>query len=97
MGNYIVAQAVQASLGQLPLHALAVGVEVHGSRIRLRFQLSEITEEDEAGIGEIVNGLETLVGDEVAVESMREIRNEHEISPTDGVRWIVLVRRERRG
>lgn len=45
--NYVIAQTVAASRGQIPEHALAFGVEVDGPRLRLRFQLSEVTEEEE--------------------------------------------------
>lgn len=66
--NYIVAQAVQASLGQIPEHALAVSVEVAGARVRLRFQLSEATEDDVADMDDIVSELEGLVGPDVHVD-----------------------------
>lgn len=90
--NYVVAQAVQASLGQIPAHALAVGVAVAGSRVRLRFQLSEATEDDMADMDDIVSELEALVGNDVHVDRIHEVRPEREISPSDGVRWIFLAR-----
>jgi hypothetical protein len=90
--NYIVAQVVQASLGQIPEHALAMGVEVAGTRVRLWFQLSEATEDDEADMDDIIGELEALVGEEVQIEAVHEVRAEREISPSDGVRWIFLAR-----
>ncbi|WP_157181454.1 hypothetical protein [Actinopolymorpha alba] len=91
--NYIVAQAVQASLGLIPQHALAVGVEVAGKDVRLRFQLSEVTEDDVTDMDDIVSELEALVGSDVHVEQTHEVRDERAISPSKGgVRWIFLAR-----
>lgn len=90
--NYIVAQAVQASLGQIPEHALAVGVEVAGSRVRMCFQLSEATEGDQEDIDDIVSELEALVGSGVRIESVRQVVRERAISPAGGMRWIYLAR-----
>jgi len=90
--NYVIAQTVEASRGQIPEHALAFGVEVDGSRLRLRFQLSEVTEADEDDISDIVSELEGLMGKDVEVESSYEVVDQREISPTDGVCWIFLAR-----
>lgn len=90
--NYVIAQTVEASRGQIPQHALAFGVEVDGARLRLRFQLSEVTEEDKEDVSDIVSELESLVGNDVSVESSYEVRDQREISPTDGVCWIFLAR-----
>ncbi|NYG58742.1 hypothetical protein BJ980_001665 [Nocardioides daedukensis] len=90
--NYVVAQVAQASLGQIPEHALAVGVEVEGPRLRLRFQLSEATEGDRADMDDIVSELESLVGKDVEVASFHEVLDQRAISPTDGVRRIFLAR-----
>lgn len=90
--NYVIAQTVEASRGQIPEHALAFGVEVDGPRLRLRFQLSEVTEDDEDDMRDIVSELEGLVGNDVEVESSYEVRDQREISPTDDVCWIFLAR-----
>lgn len=90
--NYVIAQTVAASRGQIPEHALAVGVEVDGPRLRLRFQLSQVAEEDESDMSDIVSELEGLVGDDVVVESSYEVLDRREISPSDGVCWIFLAR-----
>jgi hypothetical protein len=90
--NYVIAQTVAASRGLIPEHALAFGVEVDGRRLRLRFQLSELTEEGEDNMSEIVSDLEALVGSDVQVESSYEVRDQREISPTDDVCWIYLAR-----
>ena len=90
--NYVVAQAVQASLGLVPQHALAVGVEVEGTTVRLRFQLSELTHEDKLDIEDIVSELEALVGNDAQVTTAHEITADRHISPSDGVRWMFLAR-----
>ncbi|QOK24206.1 hypothetical protein IGS73_07560 [Janibacter indicus] len=90
--NYVIAQAVAASRGQIPEHALAFGVEVDGSSLRLRFQLSQITEEDRADMDDIVSELEGLVGKDVEMEFSYEVLEQRETSPTDGVWWIFLAR-----
>lgn len=90
--NYLIVQAVAASRGQIPEHALAFGVEVDGPRLRLRFQLSEVTEDDRVAMDDIVSELEGLVGNDVEVESFYEVLEHREISSTDGVCWIFLAR-----
>jgi hypothetical protein len=90
--NYVVAQVVQASLGLIPEHALAVGVEVTGNEVCLRFQLTQAEEEDLAYIDDIVSEFEALVGDEVLVDRSYEIRSERRISPHDGICWVFLAR-----
>lgn len=90
--NYVIAQTVAASRGQIPEHALAFGVEVDGASLRLRFQLSEVTEEDRADMDDIVSELEGLVGNDVEVGSSYEVLKEREVSPTDDVCWVFLAR-----
>jgi hypothetical protein len=69
-----------------------VGVEVEGTRVRLRFQLSEATEDDLADVDDVISELEALVGGDVHVDSIHEVPPEREISSSDGVRWIFLAR-----
>jgi hypothetical protein len=90
--NYVISQTVAASRGQIPEHAIAFGVEVDGPRLRLLFQLSEVTDEDVADMSDIVSELEGLVGNDVEVESTYKVLEQREISPTDGVCWIFLAR-----
>lgn len=90
--NYVIAQTVAASRGQIPAHVLAFGVEVDGPRLRLRFQLSEVTEEDGDDMNDIVSELEGLLGDEVEVDTSYEVVDQRSISPGDGVSWIFLAR-----
>lgn len=92
--NYVVAQAVQASLGLIPEHAIAVGVEVDGSDVVLRFQLTAITEEDSQDVDDIVSDLEALVGPDVRVGKKLDVREERAISPHENVRWIFLARQD---
>ena len=90
--NYIIAQAVQASLGLIPENALAVGVEVAEREVRLQFQLTRVAEQDEADMRDIVSELEDLVGPDIKVEAAHEVRAWRAISPHDGVCWIYLKR-----
>lgn len=91
--NYMVAQAVQASLGLIPRNALAVGVGVDGVRVTLVFQLSTLTESDETDITDMVDELGMLVGDEVEISYRSEVRDSRQVSPRDHIRWIFLARR----
>lgn len=90
--NYVVAQAVQASLGLIPHTALAVGVRVNGFDVRLQFQLSEMDAAAAEDIEDIRIDLNLLLGDAVQVEATHELRAERLVSPRDGVRWIFLAR-----
>lgn len=90
--NYVVAQAVQASLGLIPGSAHAIGVRVSGTTVHLVMQLSRLTDEDEVDIDDIVTELELLLGDAVRVVRHHEIRQHRHIAPDDGVRWIFLAR-----
>lgn len=92
--NYIIAQTVTAALGQIPAHALAMGVEVDGTQVRMRFQLTELDETDSADIGDITSTLEDLVGGDVDVSVVHEIRAWRSISPDDGVCWVFYQRGE---
>ncbi|WBQ07745.1 hypothetical protein [Kribbella sp. CA-293567] len=90
--NYIIAQTVESSRGQIPLHALAMGVEVDGRRIVLRFQLSELDESDLLDISEIVSEMSALVGDEVEIADIKEVLDQRSTSPDDGICWIFFSR-----
>lgn len=90
--NYVVAQTVQASLGLIPRDALAVGVEVEGTHIRIHFQLSDSTDESPEDVGDIVEDLKVLMGDAARVEAVQEVLDVRRISPRDRVRWIFLAR-----
>ncbi|WOC60436.1 hypothetical protein RI444_18295 [Paenarthrobacter sp. AT5] len=91
---YIIAQSVAAMRGQIPKHALAVGVEIHGVRIKLKFQLSTVTEEDQTDMDDILSELEAYVGQGVEVQSAHEIRKERRVLPdgTDNLYNLYLSR-----
>ncbi|MCP4308372.1 MAG: hypothetical protein GY788_26530 [bacterium] len=90
--NYVVAQVVQASLGLIPRHALATGVEVEGAEVRLRFQLSEVSEQDALDMADILGEFQELVGGHVDAVVVHEVLDWRAISPHDGVRWVFLAR-----
>lgn len=90
--NYATAQTSQASLGLIPEHAYAVGVEINGRHLRLRFQLSHLTEAGEEDMSDILSELEALVGQEILVDSSYEITTYPKVDPHDGVRWVYLAR-----
>ncbi len=89
---YILAQAVQASLGQIPSHTLAFGVEVDGLRVCLIFRLSEISGTDDDDISDIVSEFEGLVGSHVVVRLSREIGDRPKVSPQESAWWIFIAR-----
>lgn len=92
--TYIIAQTVSATRGQIPKHAHAVAVEIHGMKIKLLFQLAKVTEEDRTNMEDILSELEAYVGQDVEVESAYEVLKERQISPDgmDGVWWVFLAR-----
>jgi|GEM_PF-2067115 len=90
--SYIVAQTAQASLGLIPEHTIAFGVEVHGPIVVLWFYLTEIDESDESDIGDIVGELETLVGDNVRVGLSCEIKGTDQITANGRVKGVFLSR-----
>ena len=92
--NYVVAQTVQASLGLIPAHALAVGVEVDGAKVRLRFQLARISEPDLQDMMDIHDGLQDLVGESVEVSLRHDVMAQRAISPIDRVCWVYLARQD---
>jgi len=92
--NYLVAQAVQASLGLIPVNALAVGVRVNGPRVHLVIQLRHASTHDFEDIDDIRSMLEDLVGPDVSVDVDAQHVQNRLISPLDGTHWIYLRRIE---
>lgn len=88
--NYAVAQVVQASLGLIPVSALAFGVQVSGAHLRVVVQISEPTGSDLEDVGDIQSTLEDLVGPDVEVEFVVERVDERKVSSHDGIRWVYL-------
>lgn len=90
--NYIIAQAVQASLGLIPRNAVAAGVEVRGSDVRLHFQLTAESDQDRADMEEIATDLSVLVGDDVSVEWESSVRDSPDLRDPRVAQWIYLER-----
>ena len=86
--NYILAQAVQASLGLIPLHAHAIGLRIAGPKVEIHFQLSQVTEQDELDMDDITSEMEDLVGEDVEVMRVYEVREAPALSPKEGMRWV---------
>lgn len=92
--NYLVAQLVGASLGYLPRHAVALGVEPGTEEIGVHFQLTEVDEQDEEDMDEIIGEFSTLLGDVVDIRTVIDVRPQAHTDPLGPVRWIYRVRVE---
>jgi hypothetical protein len=90
--NYVIVQAAQASLGVIPIGALAVGVQVRGTDVLLRLQMLRLAEQDVQDVHDIADALSDLLGPDVRVRETCEIRAEPALSPHDGVRWFFRAR-----
>lgn len=90
--NYVTAQVVQASLGQIPANALAVGVRVDGRQAELVFYLSNMTGGDAEDMESLTSEFEALVGEQIRVTRCVEIRSGLSVDPRDGIRWVYLAR-----
>jgi hypothetical protein len=90
--NYVVAQAAQASLGLIPVRALAVGVQVRGADVILRLQMLRLAEQDVQDVHDITDAVSDLLGPDVRVRVTYEVRTEPALSPHDGVRWFFSAR-----
>jgi hypothetical protein len=90
--NYVVAQAAQAALGLIPVNAVAVGVQVDESDVRLVFRLRQESEQDAKDVEDVTAELEVLLGPDVRVHSKVEVQREPDLSPRDSVRWFFRVR-----
>lgn len=86
--NYVVAQCTQAALGNIPRHALAVGVTVDQYDVTLLFQLTELTPEDVEDMEEIAGDLATLLGSDARVLHTWKVLQEPSLRSPKGVRWI---------
>jgi hypothetical protein len=90
--NYVVAQAVQATLGLIPSDALAVGVELNGPSATLHVQLARASATTTEDLQEIVGELEALLGDRVSVGLVQTVVEHRQVAPSDGIAWIYLAR-----
>jgi hypothetical protein len=86
--NYLVRQAIQASLGTIPRHALAVGLAIHDREVVFHFQLPYVSEEDEEDMKELLDNFETIVEQDVHTSRQIDIREERRLSQS--VAWIFL-------
>lgn len=94
--NYLVAQTVQAALGQIPEHAVAVGIEAEGTRLSVRFLLTEHTSSDAQDVADIASELEGLVGNGVQVETTCGVVDERAVTPSGTpTRWVYVARAQR--
>ncbi|MCA0331664.1 MAG: hypothetical protein LCI03_17420 [Actinobacteria bacterium] len=91
-GNYVVAQASQASLGIIPRSTLAFGVVVEETSVTLRFLLADCTPQDVEDMDDIVSELEALLGPDVLVTRSFDVRDHVDMSPHDRVRWVYAAR-----
>lgn len=90
--NYVIAQLVQAMLGLIPRHALAIGIAIHQDEVEIQFQLASADQRDSADIRDITDQLETLLGEVVEVRSTETVRVHPEISPLVGISWVYRAR-----
>lgn len=90
--NYVIAQATQAALRQIPVDAHALGVEVHGPQVTLVLQAPTGSPMAEQNVEDIVSELEALLGQDVAVASRVDARGECRLDPSDGVAWFFASR-----
>ena len=92
--NYVKAQLASASLGQIPRHALAVGVELGTEEVTVHFQLTEVDEEDEESITEIIDEFAIMLGDVVPVRRAVDVVPVRRTSPLQGILWTYTARFE---
>lgn len=88
----MVAQVVQASLGLIPKHAVAVGVRTTGRQVQIVFQMSRVRPADIEDISEIKSELEVLVGPDVDVTVSIDRSVRPDLSGKERVRWIFRIR-----
>jgi len=82
--NYVYSQANSASLGLIPLHALAMSVRLTngGWTIGLEYQLTEVTDEDLDDMEETLDEFETLLGAMSYPPDSLEITSTYEVVDT---------------
>jgi len=92
--NYLMAQLASASLGAIPRHALAVGVEPGDDALTVHFQLTEVDEQDEENMAEIVDEFAILLGDVALVRKAVDVRPVRHVNPFQGILWTYTARWE---
>jgi hypothetical protein len=91
-GNYLAAQLATAALGTIPRHTLALGVEPGDTEITVHFQLTEVDDQDEEDMTEIIDELAISLGDVVHIRTAVDVRPTRHVNPFQGIRWTYCVR-----
>jgi hypothetical protein len=91
-GNYLASQLASSALGTIPRHTLAMGVEPGNSEITVHFQLTEVDEQDEEDMTEIIDELAISLGDVVMVRKVVDVRSTPHVNPFQGIWWTYSVR-----
>lgn len=89
---YVTGQMVQASLGQIPENALALGVSISELDVKFHCQMRELTEQDAADLSDIESEFYGLVGDDITLETIIEIRNYRDVRGSGRIQWFYLDR-----
>jgi hypothetical protein len=71
-----------------------MGVEPGTNEITVHFQLTEIDEQDEEDMTEIIDGLEISMGDVVRIRKVVDVRSTPHVNPFQGIRWTYCARDE---
>ena len=81
--SYLVAQLAHACLGLIPENALAIGVEVLGEGVLLRFVMTEMTDQTREDIDDILDAFGILVGPRVGIAVERSTTDGRSPIPND--------------
>jgi hypothetical protein len=94
--NYLVAQAVQATLGLIPSSALGISISISDTDVKFEFQLAELSEGDETDIADIIDNFNMLIGFVVPVSSTTRLVPHRQVTPSRGSRerWVFSKRPE---
>lgn len=93
-GNYLASQLASAALATIPRHTLAMGVEPGTSEVTVHFQLTEVDEQDEEDMTEIIDELAIALGDVVTVRRAVDVRPTRHVNPFQGIWWTYSARVE---
>jgi hypothetical protein len=93
-GNYLAAQLAACALSTIPRHTLAMGVEPGTSEITVHFQLTEVDEQDEEDMTEIIDELVISLGDVVRIRKVVDVRPTPHVNPFQGIWWTHSARDE---
>ncbi len=71
-----------------------MGVEPGASEITVHFLLTEVDEQDEEDMTEIIAELEALMGDVVSIRKAVDVRPTRHVNPNQGIWWTYCARHE---